>query len=164
MKKTLLKMAICIGLLNIFSSVSNAQTFTANELINSVSILEQSPFDKNAKTVRGLALGYVIETKDVSVLLCGGNLTEAILHKKNKNSAELTGQYVIAMAAFKLQNPDKKDDENAEQLAGIESVLRTYEAMIKAKPKTKFAGMDDLLQKREKGELPEFVEKANCKK
>ena len=143
---------------------SSAQDFGSSELIKAAKFLEAKPFDKDAGTIRAAAARYVIETKDVSILVCGGEITKPFLDKKNKNSTELIGQYMIAMAAFKLENPSKKDDENATQLAALESVLRTYEVMVREKPKGRHALMDEYLQKREKGELKALVDAANCKK
>lgn len=131
-------------------------------LIKAARFLEAKPLDKDAKGIRGWAVGFVIETDQVSVVVCGGDLMQPLLEKKNKNSTELIGQYTIGMAAFKLENPDKKDDENSAQLAGIESALKAYEAIIAEKPKTRFPAMDDLIVKRDKGELKALVEAANC--
>ena len=142
----------------------SAQQFGPSELIQAAKLLEESPFDKNAEAIRAVAIRYVIETSDVSVTVCGGDITKPFLDKKNKNSTELVGQYTIAMAAFKLKNPTQKDDENAAQLAGLESVLRTYEAMITVRPKTKHAMMDEYLLKRDRGELKTLVEGAACGK
>ena len=86
------------------------------------------------------------------------------MDKKNKYGSELIGQYTIGMAAFKLENPGKKDHENAAQLAGVESMLRAYEQMVKEKSKAKFAGMDELLTKRDNGELKKMIDAANCGK
>lgn len=133
-------------------------------LIKAAKFLEEKPLDKDAKKIRSWAVTYIIQTDQVSVVLCGGELMEPVLSKKNKNSGDLISQYTIAMAAFKLANPDKKDDENAAQLAGIESALKAYQVMIAENPKTKFDGMDILLSKRDKGELKAAVEAANCAK
>lgn len=146
-----------------FTSVK-AQTFGKSELIMASKLLEKEPFHKDAKAIRGLAVNYVIETDDVSIVVCGGDLMEALLDKKNKNSTELVAQYTIAMAAFKLEDAEKKDDENAAQLAGVESALRTYDAMIKEKPKTKHAGLEKLIAKRQDGSLAAMVEAAKCGK
>jgi len=132
-------------------------------LVKAAILLESQPFQDKAKDFRGWAMRYIIETDDVSVTVCSQMLT-TVMDKKNKNANELLAQYTMAMAAFKLSNPDKSGDDNAAQLAGMESMLRSYENMIKEKPKTKFLGMDDLLAKRDKGELKKFVEDAQCGK
>ncbi len=133
-------------------------------LIKAARFLEAKPFDKDAEDIRGAAMRYVIETDDVHIIICGGDILAPVLEKKNKYGTELLGQYTIGMAAFKLANPDKKDDENAAQLAGVESMLRAYESIIAEKPKAKFAGIDDLIAKRDKGELKAMVDAANCGK
>jgi hypothetical protein len=72
-------------------------------------------------------------------------------------------QFTFGTAAFKLENPDNKSDEIASTVAGLESVLRTYEAMIAENEKSKNAEMDALLAKRGNGELKALVESARCK-
>lgn len=144
-------------------AAAHAQNFGKAELISATASLEADPFSDDAKLLRGLAVRYVIETSDVSVVVCGGDITNALLDKKNKNSTELIGQYTIGMAAFKLQNPTN-NDENAAQLAGLESALKAYEAMIVEKPKTKHSGMDELQSKRNSGTLKALVDKADCGK
>ena len=67
------------------------------------------------------------------------------------------------MAAFKLSNPEKAKDEDAAQLAGIESTLTSYEAMIKEQPKARNAFLDDLVTKRADGSLTKYVAENNCK-
>ncbi len=132
-------------------------------LIKASQILEAQPFHEKAKDFRTWAMRYVIETDDVSVTVCT-QILSAVMDKKNKNADGLLAQYTIAMAAFKLANPDKTKDDNASQLAGMESMLRSYENMVKEKPKTKFQALDDLINKRDKGELKKFVEDGQCDK
>ena len=162
--KRISSIAVVAIVFTIFATGVSAQEFTSEHLVRAAKLLEVSPYDKNAEAIRGAAVRYVIDTKDVSVLICAGDITKPFLEKKNKNSTELVGQYTIALAAFKLENPSQKDDEDAAQLAALESVLRTYENMIKEKPKTKFAPMDNYIQLRDKGELKALVEKAACGK
>ena len=113
--------------------------------------------------MREQALRWVIETDQVSITACGGVMSP-FLEKKNKLGSELTVAYTIGMAAFKLENPDKKTDENAAQLAGLETALKSYEAMLKEKPKANFAAVDALLTKRSNGELAKYVADAECGK
>jgi len=137
------------------------QTSNKELLIKATQLLEAQPFVEKAKDFRGWAMRYIIETDDVSVTICTGTLT-SIMDKKNKYSDELLAQYTMGMAAFKLSSPDKAKDQNAAQLAGMESMLKAYENIIKEKPKAKFQAIDDLVAKRDKGELKKFVEDAKC--
>lgn len=148
-------------------SVSNPETQQQKDkrmLLSAAQFLEEKPFDEKAKAIRGWAVGYVIQTDQVNVVVCGGPVMQSLLDKKNKNGTELIGQYTIGMAAFKLQYTDKKNDENAAQLAGVESALKTYRMMIKEKPKTSLPGMDDLVAKSDKGELKALIDAADCGK
>jgi hypothetical protein len=101
----------------------------------------------------------LIVTDKVSVNACGLLLGE----KKYKYSSELFGQYTIGMGAYKLANPDKAQDEDAAQQAGIESAMTSYQAIVAEEPKAKSALMDDLLAKRSQGALAAYVKENNCK-
>ena len=141
---------------------TNAQSDNAQKLINTSRLLETKPFEERAKALRAAAMSYVLETDEVSVVICPAVLG-GTMDKKNKYSSELLAQYTFGMAAFKLANPDRKDDENAAQLAGVESMLRAYEAMVAEKPKVKYKGVDSLVEMRDKGELAGMIEEAACK-
>ncbi len=137
---------------------------TEKELvINTARAVEEKPFDKETIKMREQALKYVIETDQVSIIACGGVMSP-FLDKKNKFGSDLTVAYTLGMAAFKLGNPDKAVDENAAQLAGLESALKSYETMLKEKPKGKFEPVEALLAKRSNSELTKYVADANCKK
>ena len=131
-------------------------------LIKVVRFLEEKPFDENAKKSREWGFLYLVETKDVSVVVCTDGI-KSVMDKKNKYGGELLIHYSLAMAAFKLENPAKVKDEDAAQLAGVESMLKSYEAMVKEKPKAQFAGLDALIEKRNKGELAALLLANNCK-
>ena len=122
-------------------SVAQDKPSDRETLIKASQILEVEPFVDKAKDFRSWAMD-----------------------KKNRNADELLAQYTIAMAAFKLSDPVKAKDDNAAQLAGMESMLRAYENMVKVKPKTKFAALDELVKRRDSGELKKFVEGAECGK
>jgi len=166
MKKSIVTFVLflCVGLTAQISFGQATKPSDKEMLVKATRFLEEKPLDKDAKKIREWAMFYVIETKDVSVVLCGGDLTKAALEKKNKHGSELLGQYTFGMAVFKLENSTKATDENAAQLAGLESMLKSYEAMVKENPKAKFAGMDDLIKKRDNGELKALVEAADCGK
>ncbi|MEP6925481.1 MAG: hypothetical protein ABI954_13520 [Pyrinomonadaceae bacterium] len=166
MKKlfTIFALFLAVGLTAQFAVAQDNKNKTDDKetLIKAARLLEEKPFDKDAKKIREWAMFYIIQTKDVSVTICTNAITSAT-DKKNKNGSELFGQYTIGMAAFKLENPDKASDEIAAQLAGAESMLKAYEAMVKEKPKAQFADLDALVEKRNKNELAAFVAANGCK-
>ena len=130
-------------------------------LIKTVMLLEEKPFDKEVDKMRERALKWLIETDKVSVTLCSMMISR--VEDKYKYKSDVFTQYTLGMGAFKLNNPDKAQDEAAVQLGGIESALRFYEAIAKEKPKTKSAFMDELLTRRAAGSLAEYVVANNCK-
>jgi hypothetical protein len=156
----------CLILLLLLAPVALGSTDQADEVnspetfIKATRFLEQKPLDKNAKKLRSLAMGWLIVTDKVSVKACSLLLS---VDKKYKYSSELFGQYTFGMGAYKLANPDKAQDEDAAQQAGVESALTAYEAIVAEQPKAKNAFMDDLLAKRGDGSLAAYVKGNNCK-
>jgi carboxypeptidase Q len=148
------------------AQVSFAQTQKEKDrasFISNTRLLERKPFDQNADVARQWGFKWVADTDEVSVTLCA-EIMKLIPEKKNKYKSELLMQFTFGMALFKLEHPDQKNDEMAAQLAGLESVLRTYEVMLNATDKAKNAELDALLVKRNNNELKAVVEAAQCKK
>lgn len=137
-----------------------AQTDKEN-VIAAARALETAPLDKETAKIAERALQWVIETDEVSLIACGGTFS-SFSDKKNKQSSLMTMAYTIGMGAYKIQNP--KADENAVQLAGLETALKAYEIAIKEKPKTRFEQVDALLAKRASGELAALVASFECGK
>jgi hypothetical protein len=131
-------------------------------LVKTARFLEETPFAGEAKGMREWAFKYLSETKDVSIKMCAGDLTKPLLDKKNKFGGELLIQYAVGMAAYKFENP--KAEETDAQVAGMESALKAYDAMVSADENAKFAGMNVLVEKRDKGGLRTMVIAANCDK
>lgn len=82
-------------------------------------------------------------------------------------STEVKLQPIFSAAAFAIDHRDKARDEHAQHYAGVEGALRVYEALLKSKPDARSALLDDLLAKRDHGELADHVAKlakAKCKR
>jgi hypothetical protein len=162
------KLTIILTVLFIGLMVQNtfAQTQKEREkatFISNAKLLEKKPFDPNAQVARESGFKWVADTDEVSVTLCS-DIMKLIPEKKNKFKGELLMQFTFGVAVFKLENPDKKDDENAANLAGIESMLRTYQVMLKENEKAKNVDLDSLLVKQNNNELKAVVDAAKCKK
>ncbi len=132
--------------------------------VEMVTFIEKNPFAKEAKDYRAVLLHFLTDVPDITVNLC----TSVLGDSKRFNGdydAELTGQLAYAQAKFIIENPDKAKDDSAIYLAGVEGVLRTWQAIKAAKPKAKFALMDELLEKQQAGTLAEHVKAgmAGCK-
>lgn len=163
-KLTIIFTLFFVALFTQATVAQNDKTIDKTTFIKAVKILEQDPFIKDGKKYREALTYYLIQTKDVSVVLCTSDATKAIFDKKNKFSNELFSQNMFGMAVFKLENPDKANDEKAAQLAGVESMLRIYEVMIKQNTKAQFPAVDALLAKRNDGTLAKFVADSGCAK
>lgn len=161
-KLTIVFTLLIVGLTAQITFAQDKKQQDKENLIKAAKFLEENPLDKNAKNIRAWAFTYAAETEEVSVIICGGT-AGVFLDKKVKFGSELLAQHTIAMTAFKLQNPDNKD-ENAAQLAGVESALKVYEKLVADKPKGKSKTIDELITKRNNGELEKFVADADCGK
>lgn len=150
----------------LFSMIGATHVVAQNEkelVIKTARALETAPLADETVKMREKALRWVIETDQVHLIACGG-VFDLYSDKKNKNASDMTVAYTIGMAAFKLEHPDRATDENAAQLAGLETALKSYEAIVKEKPKTKFDKVEALLVKRANGQLADLVNQADCAK
>ena len=121
--------------------------------------LEKNPFDPNAEAARAAGFKWVTDTDQVTVGMCGAVML-LIPQKKNKFKSELLMQFTLGMAVFKLENADRKEDEKAAQLAGVESMLRTYEVMVTENEKARNTELDALVAKQKSGGLKAVVDAA----
>lgn len=131
--------------------------------ITNTKLLEKKPFDPNAATARQWGFKWLADTDEVSVVLCS-EMMKLVPEKKNKFKGELLMQLTFGIAVFKLENPERKTDEAAATLAGLESMLRAYEVMLAENEKAKNADLDALLAKRAGGELKAVAEASKCEK
>jgi hypothetical protein len=122
--------------------------------------MEQAPLDKGLKKDREWALRLLIEIPDVSVSICLAPLGDA-MHEKYKYEPEIFGQFTLSMGAFLFEHPEKTKDLDAQFLAGVESALKAYKAILESKPEAKSTGLDQLLEKQKQGSLEAFVHEAN---
>ncbi|MCM3873836.1 MAG: hypothetical protein ND895_24370 [Pyrinomonadaceae bacterium] len=132
--------------------------------VEMATFLETNPLAKEAKDYRAKLLFFLAEVPDITVTLCTSILGES-KRVKGDYEAELVTQLGYSQAKFIIENPDKAQDLGAEYLAGVEGVLRTWQAIKAIKPKAKFPLMDELLQKQQAGTLAEHVKAgaAGCK-
>jgi hypothetical protein len=126
--------------------------------------LETTPLGKDAKDYRAKLFLFLATVPGITVKLCSNVLGES-KSLKGDYDPELVGQLMFSQAKFIIEHPEKAQDDAAVYLAGVEGVLRTWQAIKTAKPKAKFALMDELLQKQQAGTLAEHVNSAmsGCK-
>jgi hypothetical protein len=134
--------------------------------VNLTRFLEDDPLNEKAPDARRWIFTWLAAVPDITVNVCSDFL-KPLMDKDKNYSSEIFGQSVYGSAAFIIENPDKADDDEAVYLAGLESSLKTYESILKVKPKAKWPFLDELIEKRGKGELDDYVRevlsKGNCK-
>jgi hypothetical membrane protein len=101
---------------------------------------------------------WIVEVPDVHVYVCDDLLGHG-LGDNYPYSREVNLQAMFSAAAFAIEHPDKARDQSAQYHAGVQGALRAYEALVKSKPDAKSAFLDDLLAKRDRGELADHVAK-----
>jgi hypothetical protein len=114
--------------------------------------LESAPLDQDVNKQGEAAFKRLSDVHDVHVLLCPVLLSE-FNGMKYAYAHTITRQYMMASGAFQIENPDKAADAKATALAAVESVLKTYQAILKQKPDAKAKQLDDLLKKQSQGKL-----------
>jgi hypothetical protein len=128
--------------------------------------LERDPLMENAPATRQWLRKWIIDVPDIRVYACDDLLGYG-LGDNYPYSTEVKLQPMFSAAAFAIEHPDKSRDQHAQYHAGVEGALRVYEVLLKSKPDAKSAFLDDLLAKRDHGELADHVAKLakeNCKR
>jgi Protein of unknown function (DUF998) len=142
---------------------------TPEERANAINIarsLERDPLAKDAAANRQWLLNWIIEVPDIRFKSCAGLLSRGV-GNQYRYSAEVNQQTIFSAAAFKLEHPDHLRNDTGAYLAGVEGALRAYETLMKSAPDGQLAFLDDLVAKRDRGELADHVAnlaKEKCKR
>jgi len=127
------------------------------QAVEMVTFLESNPFAKEAKDYRRTLFLFLVEAPDITIKLCTNVLGES-KQLKGDYETEVVNHLMFSQAKFIIENPDKAQDDAAVYVAAVEGVLRTWQAVKTAKPKAKFALMDELVEKQKAGTLAEHVQ------
>lgn len=169
-KITLAPLALLLLVIPLCQSAVYAQErgpSTAQERQTAVAMttsLENDPLGKKAKDYRRDLLVWLAQVPDIDITLCTDILGDT---KKVKGdySNELIGQMMYSQAKFVIEHPEQAKDSEQVYLAGVEGVLRAYTAIKEAKPKVKIEPLEELLTKKQAGQLGDHVKSAmrKCK-
>jgi len=118
--------------------------------------LEENPLGQNARDERGWLLEWIDKVPDITVPICSTLLPATLSQTQRRFAHEITYQMVISSAAYIIEHPNNTD-EDAPYIAGVEGALRTYENILKVRPQARWPVLDDLIEKRNKGELTKFI-------
>jgi hypothetical protein len=123
--------------------------------------LEQAPLDPALQEERAWAMRWLIDVPDIGVEICADSLP-GFLKRKYRYDSEIVAEYSLAMAAFQIEHPESAKDMPAQQLAGIQAVLKAYRAILREDPKAHASALDALLQTEAQGGLADLARKATA--
>lgn len=173
LKKIVLTLAIMTAIAltaQLSRAQENRKPSTPEERAQAVRItraLEADPLNKDAKKAKEWLLYWLIQAPDISVTICTDYLSPLYAKDKNREknyAAEIATQMMFSSAAFIIEHPEQAKDDIAVNKAGLEGSLKAYEAIVKAKPSVKWPFLDELIERREKGTLEEYVREINTTK
>jgi hypothetical protein len=126
--------------------------------------LEVAPLDESLRGDREWLLLWLIQVPDIHVKICT-NVLGDFMKAKYKHSSEIVGQLTFSAAAFVIEHPDQASSDLAQYQAGVEGVLKAYQAILKVKPKDRSKALDELLQLQSDGKLADSIKEASktCK-
>jgi hypothetical membrane protein len=130
-----------------------------------VQALERDPLAANANATRQQLRDWTIEVPDIRFTACPDLLGD-VIGNDYPYSREINLQVVLSGAVLTIENPGDARDDVAVYTAGVEGALRAYEVLVKSTPDAHFAVLDDLIEKRDRGELVDHIArlaKEKCK-
>ena len=155
----ILALGCCVWLFVSWASAQDTSTPTERaQWVETTHKLESNPLDDSVNKQGEAALKRVSDVHDIHVPLCPAVLSE-FNRMKYVYSHTITRQYMLASAAFLIENPEKAADTKATNLAAVESVLKTYQAVLRQKPDAKAKALDDLLKKQSQAKLDGSLQK-----
>jgi tetratricopeptide (TPR) repeat protein len=120
-----------------------------------VESLQKDPFASDAKDKRTAALQWLIAVPDISITIC--DMPPGLLGSKSEMAKEILFQASLSSAAFIIKYPAFKDDLYYVDLAGIDGLLKTYQAARAVKPNSKIPELEPLVSQRLSGDLLQTV-------
>ena len=136
------------------------------QFVADVRWVEANPLDERSSAARARLRQWTIEVPDIRFTVCPDLLGHA-LGDAYPYTRELTTQIALSGAILTIEHPLEAREDVAVYLAGLEGALRTYQVMSDARPESRTAALEDLLEKRRRGELRAHVAslaKEHCKK
>lgn len=124
--------------------------------------LEQNPLDKSLYEDKKWAKKWLEEIPDINVNICAPILFGMdFVKEQNKFTPQLSYQATFGSAAYIIEHPDKAGDTTSQFVAGVESALKAYSAILKNDPHASSKALNDLLEKQKQGKLADFVQAAS---
>jgi hypothetical protein len=153
--------SLSISILSIAQNEPKRAPSTAEERKRFLALthkLEQTPLDKGLYEEKKWAKQWLEDIPDINVNICAPILFGPdFLMEQNKYIPQLSYQATFGSAAYIIEHPDKASDTSSQYVAGVESALKAYSALVKSDPGAKSKALDGLLEKQKQGKLADFV-------
>jgi hypothetical protein len=121
-----------------------------DKVVRLTDALEKDPLGDQAAESRRWLVEWLTDTPDYTVTVC--DILGPVPSKKLRYGGELMSQLMFGNVAYQIRNPTQKD-ETLLQLAGVESVLKVYAAILVKDPDSHIKYFDELLEKQKQGLL-----------
>jgi hypothetical protein len=136
--------------------------------------LERDPLGPEASAERKWLTSWIIQIPDITVPVCDELLKPLLSGEmaQYRYAKELIAQQLAGSMAYLIEHPQEAtkvrtqgdQDDFAINRAGVESALNAYEAIVKSGAKgAKWGPLEELLKKRQAGQLDEYVRSATLK-
>ena len=117
--------------------------------------LESDPVAENTNSIRQQLRDWAIEVPDIRFKVCPSLLGDAV--GNYRYSREVTLQVMLSGAVLTIENPGQARDDARVYTAGVEGALRAYGALVNSTSDARSAALDDLVEKRDRGELLDHI-------
>jgi hypothetical membrane protein len=132
-------------------------------VINLTRALEHDPLAEDAPASRQWLQAWVNEVPEIQVYICDGLLRSGI-GDSYPYVEEVNSQMMFSAAAFAIEHPDQARNRVAQFEAGVQGALKAYESLAQSQADAHSPFLDDLLVKRDRGELADYVAKEAVEK
>jgi hypothetical protein len=126
----------------------------ADKAVRYTEALENNPFRSDAAEMRKWLMQWLTQTDDFSVTVC--DILGPIPGTKVPNGPNLLLQQMFGNVAFQIKNPNRSDTVSV-QVAGVESLLKSYLAILAKDPGARIPHLDNLLTRQRSGSLKEHM-------
>ena len=121
-----------------------------------VRLLESEPVAANANDTRKQLRQWMIDVPDIRFTVCPDLLGHAV-GDDYPYSRDVNLQVMLSGAVLTIEDRGKARDDVAVYTAGVEGALRAYEVLVKSRPDARLAALDELIEKRDRGDLADHI-------
>lgn len=146
--------ALACLLLTQFAVSANQVEKDTDKAVRYTAALESDPFRSDAAEMRKWLMQWLAQTTDFTVTVC--DILGPIPGTKVPNGPNLLLQQMFGNVAFQIKNPNRTDTVSV-QVAGVESLLKSYSVILAKDPSARIPHLDNLLTRQRSGSLKEHM-------